>query len=207
MQPSEVPYPADAEQQPLADDCRRCAELPSSRTCLSWGNGPTDASVVVVGEAPAAGDPDAERWRGGNLTGMAYTSRASGRKVRALVADAGYAGDAYYTNAVKCHPPGNRDPTGDERANCRPWLREELDLVAPDAVVPTGKHATESVFALAGRELSGFLDVVLDPIGTRFGRVVPVLHPSYEEVWRSRLGYDREGYVAALADALDRDSR
>jgi len=207
VQPSDVPYPTDAERRPLAEDCRRCPELVSSRSCISWGNGPTDASVVVVGEAPAAGDPDAERWRGGNLTGMAYTSRASGRKVRALVADAGYAGDAYYTNAVKCHPPGNRDPTAAERANCRPWLHEDLEVVDPDAVVPTGKHATASVFALADRALDGFLDTVLDPVETPFGRVVPVLHPSYEEVWRSRLGYDRAGYVAALSDALDPDSR
>jgi hypothetical protein len=31
---------------------------------------------------------------------MAYTAANSGRKVRSLVRDVGYAGDAYYTNAV-----------------------------------------------------------------------------------------------------------
>lgn len=202
MQPSDVTYP-DAERNPLAADCRACPALCAARTRIAWGTGPTDASVLVVGEAPAAGDPEADRWRGGNHTGAAYTSRASGRKVRALVADAGYAGDAYYTNAVKCHPPDNRDPTAEERANCRSWLRAELDEVVPTAVLPTGKHATRSVFALAGRELDGFLDAVLEPVETAVGTVVPLLHPSYQEVWLSRLGYTREGYVETLADCLD----
>ncbi|MFC7176777.1 uracil-DNA glycosylase [Halosegnis marinus] len=202
MNPSEVPYPEDGTHA-LAEDCRRCPALCESRTRISWGNGPRDARVVVVGEAPAAGDPGADRWKGGNLTGAAYTSRASGRKVRALVADAGV-GPAYYTNAVKCHPAGNRDPTEEERTNCRPWLREEVATVAPDAILPTGKHATASVFALLGRDLDGFLDTVLAPVDTEYGRVVPLLHPSYEEVWRSRLGHTRESYVAALAEAVSR---
>ncbi|MFB6118266.1 uracil-DNA glycosylase family protein [Halosegnis sp.] len=202
MDPSEVSYPDDAVYR-LADDCRRCPTLCESRTRISWGTGPTDADVVVVGEAPAAGTPEADRWQGGNLTGAAYTSRASGRKVRALLADAGVSA-AYYTNAVKCHPPENRDPTADERANCRPWLERELETVNPAAVLPTGKHATQSVFALVGRELDGFLERVLEPVEMPFGRVVPLIHPSYQEVWLSRLDHTRESYVAALAEVLSR---
>ena len=202
MQPSDVTYP-DAERNPLADDCRECPALCAARTRISWGNGPTDARLFVVGEAPAAGDPEADRWRGGNHTGAAYTSRASGRKVRALVADAGYAGDAYYTNAVKCHPPDNRDPTAEERANCRSWLQQEVEMVDPAVLLPTGKHATRSILALAGRELDGFLDAVLEPTETAVGTVVPLLHPSYQEVWLSRLGHTRASYVETLADCLD----
>lgn len=202
MRPSDVPFPDD-DRHPLADDCQACPALCAARTRISWGTGPLDASLVVIGEAPAAGDPTADRWRGGNLTGRAYTSRAAGRTIRALIADAGYAGDAYYTNAVKCHPPENRDPTATERANCRSWLRQELDRVGPTAVLPTGKHATKSVFALVDRELDGFLDCVLEPVETPFGRVIPLLHPSYQEVWLSRLGYTRDGYVEELVARLD----
>ena len=104
----------------VGDDCRHCPDLAESRQCISWGNGPLDADVVVVGEAPAEGEPDADEWRGGNLTGMAYTSRASGRKIRDLLADAGFGHeDCYYTNAVKCHPPNNRDPTSEELRRSR----------------------------------------------------------------------------------------
>ncbi|WP_284010979.1 uracil-DNA glycosylase [Haloarcula pelagica] len=198
-------FPAPDSQHALADDCRRCPALADARDCISWGNGPPDAAVVVVGEAPAAGDPDADRWRGGNLTGLAYTSRASGRKIRDLLADAGFGHeDCYFTNAVKCHPPDNRDPTAAELANCRPYLVEEVETVQPRAVVTTGKHATKTVLALDDQSLDGFLDSVLDPreSDTLGVPVVPLLHPSYQEVWLARLGYDRDGYVDAIRETV-----
>jgi DNA polymerase len=200
-------FPDPDERHALAADCRRCSELAESRDCISWGNGPLDADVVVVGEAPAAGDTEADRWRGGNRTGMAYTSRASGRKIRDLLADAGFGHeDCYLTNAVKCHPPENRDPTAEELVNCRPYLVEEVETVDPRAVVTTGKHATETVLALDGDSLGGFLDSVLDPrhsdaLGVP---VIPLLHPSYQEVWLSRLGYEYDGYVEAIAATVER---
>ena len=198
-------FPAPDSKHALATDCHRCLALSESRDCISWGNGPLDAAVVVVGEAPASGDPEADRWRGGNLTGMAYTSRASGRKIRDLLADAGVGhDDCYFTNAVNCHPPDNRDPTVEELANCRPYLLEEVETVGPGAVLTTGKHATQTVLALDEASLDGFLDSVLEPresdaLGVP---VVPLLHPSYQEVWLARLGYDREGYVAAIRETV-----
>lgn len=208
-------YPPESTRTPLAADCRRCPDLVESRECIAWGNGPPDASVVVVGEAPGAGDPDADRWKGGNWTGMAYTSRHSGRRVRDLLADAGHAReDCYFTNAVKCFPSAasaasdgegsNREPTATERTNCRPYLLREVEQVGPAAVVATGRHATQSLFAAEGRDLDGFLETVLDPVPcpTVGAPVVPLLHPSYQEVWLSRLGYTREEYVAELREVL-----
>ncbi|RLM96487.1 uracil-DNA glycosylase family protein [Haloarcula sp. Atlit-7R] len=200
-------FPDDRRRNALAGECRRCPELAESRTCISWGNGPLDADLVVVGEAPADGDPEAEHWQGGNLTGMAYTSRRSGRKVRQVLADAGFGhDDCYYTNAVKCHPPENRDPTDAELTNCRPYLVEEVEAIEPAAVLTTGKHAAKTVLALDNATLDGFLDSVLNPrrsdaLGVP---VVPLLHPSYQEVWLSRLGYDYEEYVAAIAETVAR---
>jgi len=197
--------PDRAERNALTADCRRCPVLAESRTCISWGNGPLSADLVVVGEAPADGDPDAEQWQGGNLTGMAYTSRRSGRKIRQVLADAGFGHeDCYYTNAVKCHPPGNRDPTDAELTNCRPYLVEEVTTVAPTAVLTTGKHATKTVLALDDVSLDGFLDNVLEPRRSEALAVpvVPLLHPSYQEVWLSRLGYAYDEYVAAIAETV-----
>lgn len=214
-------HPTPAEQNPLADGCQRCPALVDSRECISWGNGPLDADLVVVGEAPGFGDPDADHWQGGNWTGLAYTSRHSGRRVRELLADADFGHDrAYFTNAVKCFPADpeapstNREPTSEERANCRPYLREEIEQVDPVAVVPTGKHATESVLAFEGTtvdERGGFLDTVLEPVecpllGTT---ALPLLHPSYQDVWLSRLDHTRESYVGEIRErlaTLDTDS-
>ena len=208
----------------LEADCARCPALVDARERISWGTGDPDADVLVVGEAPGYGDPDADRWKGGNWTGKAYTSRHSGRRIRTMLEDVGYP-DAYYTNAVKCFPASeerrsssassetasdtattNREPTDEERTTCRSHLLTELEAVSPTVVLATGKHATTTVLEAEGDELEGFLDAVLEPIRCeRLGVwLLPILHPSYQDVWIGRLGYDSEGYLEALEDALAR---
>lgn len=205
---SEEPSVPDAESAfVVREDCSRCPDLVACRNRISWGNGPRDASVVVVGEAPGAGNPDADEWRGGNYTGMAYTTRHSGGRVRRLLADAGHP-DAYYTNAVKCFPcdgeGSNREPTDEERANCRTHLETELDAIEPDVVVSTGKHATTTMLAFDGRTLDGFVDSILEPVelGAFDATLLPLLHPSYQDVWLSRLGYTDEEYREAIRARL-----
>ncbi|QLD90490.1 uracil-DNA glycosylase [Natronomonas salina] len=201
-------FPDPDDRNVLAEDCRRCPALAADRTCISWGVGSLEATLVVVGEAPGAGTPEADRWKGGNHTGMAYTARHSGRRVRDLFEGLGYGqDDLYFTNAVKCFPSdgegSNREPTPAERANCRPYLLEELEEVDPACVVPTGRHATESLLAATDRELDGFVDSVLDPIETdALPPLLPVLHPSYQDVWIKRLGYEPEGYERAIGETL-----
>ena len=206
-------FPDPGSRHVIEPGCSRCPALVEARERIAWGNGPLDAEVAVVGEAPGAGTPNADRWRGGNHTGLAYTARHSGRLLRRLFAEVGYGPDrVYYTNAVKCFPaaPGdpttNREPTAEERAACQDHLEAELDRVAPAVVVPTGRHATASVLAMEGRELYGFLERVLEPVDcpTVGVTVLPLLHPSYEAVWRRRLGYERRAeYVRAVGAALD----
>jgi uracil-DNA glycosylase len=224
----------------LEPDCDRCPALVASRTCISWGNGSTDADVMVVGEAPAAGEGRAVEgevsdgdeggrvsdWAGGNYTGCAYTSRHSGRRIRELFADLGYDDRTYYTNAVKCFPaegvtadgdgtvrgrenldgdsPTNREPSDAERTNCRSHLLGELEIVDPTVVVATGKHATESLLTAEGRRLDGFLDSVCELFDcpTLGVTLLPILHPSYQEVWLSRLGLSEAAYREEIAAVL-----
>jgi DNA polymerase len=204
-------YPDPESRNVLEPGCSRCPALVESRECISWGNGSLDADVVVVGEAPAFGTPEGDRWQGGNWTGMAYTSRHSGRKVRDLFADAGLARDQlYFTNAVKCFPEGeegsNREPTAEERANCRSHLVEEIEQVEPAVVATTGKHATLAVLGDQALDGGGFIDSVLEPVESPAFEttVLPLLHPSYQNVWLPRIGYTREEYVAAIGEAVER---
>ncbi|MFB6174017.1 MAG: uracil-DNA glycosylase family protein [Halobacteriales archaeon] len=202
----EPEYPDPGTRNVIAAGCSRCPALVESRERIAWGNGSTDADLVVVGEAPGGGDPDAERWRGGNYTGLAYTARHSGRVVRALLEDLGFGpDDVYVTNAVKCHPEGNRDPTDGELDACFAHLRAELDAVDPVVVATTGRHATRVLLDREGFALEGFLDAVLDPIDCPgLGvTVLPLLHPAYQHVWRPRLGFEtRAAYVDAVGEAL-----
>ncbi|WP_338740720.1 hypothetical protein [Haloplanus salilacus] len=85
--PAPSPDPPDPDDAlVLAPDCRRCPALVEARDRIAWGNGPRDAAVMVVGEAPAAGDQTDDDWPGGNRSGLAYTSRHSGRWIRSLLA-------------------------------------------------------------------------------------------------------------------------
>ncbi|MBP2250170.1 uracil-DNA glycosylase family 4 [Halarchaeum solikamskense] len=205
---SDPAFPDPDDAHPIEPGCARCPALVEARECIAWGNGPLDADVVAVGEAPGAGTPDEDRWRGGNWTGMAYTARHSGRIVRELFADSGHT-DVFYTNAVKCFPPdgegSNREPREAELSNCFTHLEAELEAVDPSVVVTTGKHATRVMFDAAGRDLDSFLDTVLDPVAcpSLGATVLPVLHPAYQHMWLSRLGYDYDEYAAELGSLLD----
>jgi DNA polymerase len=57
---------------------------------------------------------------------------------------------------------------------------------------------------MAGRDLDGFLDSVLDPVALSdlSTTLVPILHPSYQEVWVDRLGHTPDSYRAALSATL-----
>ena len=206
---SDPTFPERANR--LEPGCDRCPALVEARECISWGTGPRDAAVMVVGEAPGAGAPDAETWRGGNHTGMAYTTRHSGRSIRRLFAELGH--DPYYTNAVKCFPSdgagSNREPTATERANCRTHLRREVSAVAPEVVVATGSHATRSLLAFDDRTLDGFVDSVLEPrpLDALDTTLLPVLHPSYQAVWLSRLGIDETTYRERITATLPSPAR
>ncbi len=216
--PPAIDPPFPTTRHVLELDCSRCPALVESRERISWGTGNPDASIVVIGEAPGYGNPDADRWRGGNWTGKAYTSRHSGRRIRSILKSLGYAEDAYYTNAVKCFPaatpsgeerqaetvPTNREPTPEERENCRVHLLAELETVSPDVILATGKHATTTVLEIEGETVDGFLETVLEPRHCERleAWLLPVFHPSYQDVWIGRLGYGPAAYFDVIEDRL-----
>jgi uracil-DNA glycosylase family 4 len=96
------------------------------------GEGPEDAAVMVVGEAPGRFEDE---------QGRPFVGRA-GQLLDELLAAAGLArADVFITNVVKARPPGNRDPTRAEVGHWMPVLEQQLALVAPQLVVPLGRHA------------------------------------------------------------------
>ncbi|MER5405198.1 uracil-DNA glycosylase [Streptomyces sp. NPDC002769] len=127
------------------------------------GFGPPDASLLIVGLAPAA--------HGANRTGRMFTGDRSGDVLYAALHEVGLAsrGTAVsaddglslrgvrITSPVRCAPPANK-PTPEERDTCRPWLVRELELLRPSlrAVVVLGAFGWQAAlpaFALAGWEV------------------------------------------------------
>jgi DNA polymerase len=138
-----------------------------------FGEGPSDAEIMLVGEQP--GDRE-------DLAGRPFVGPAGLLLDRAL-ADAGVdRARVYVTNAVKhfkFEPRGKRRlhkrPNAGEIKVCRRWLLGEIEAVAPQLIVALGATAALS---LAGRPV---------PVQTNRGAVldlpgrVPVLitiHPS-----------------------------
>lgn len=154
---------------PRNPNCRRCELWRSSKNVCVWGDGPNDATVVAIGEAP--GEAEAR-------TGRPFMGR-SGQLLRGELGTAGL-DSVYITNIVRCRPPDNRDPTPDEIKACRPYLEEELATVKPDYVLTLGKPATKEVLGEA--KISQVQGSVLDSpkrwLPLKF-RGVPAFHPAY----------------------------
>jgi DNA polymerase len=51
--------------------------------------------------------------------------------------------EVYIANILKCRPPNNRDPSPEETATCTEYLREQIGLVAPRALLGVGRIAAQ----------------------------------------------------------------
>ncbi|MFD7444852.1 UdgX family uracil-DNA binding protein [Streptomyces sp. NPDC059909] len=124
--------------------CRGCP-LYENATQTVFGEGDASARVLLVGEQPG----DQEDRQGRPFVGPA------GKVLERALADAGIDPEqAYVTNAVKHFkftvPEGrkrriHKAPSLREMTACRPWLRAELRLVAPELVVALGSTAGKTL--------------------------------------------------------------
>ena len=114
--------------------CPRCT-LALSRTSVVVGDGPDDAKVMLIGEAPGKNE---------DKQGRPFVG-AAGKILDHLLEKGGVdRGTVYITNVVKCRPPGNRPPKKDEIEACSVYLQKQLEEIAPEAIVLLGKTASES---------------------------------------------------------------
>jgi uracil-DNA glycosylase family 4 len=127
------PMPTLAELREEALTCTRCA-LAEGRTQVVFGVGNPRAPLLFVGEGPG---------REEDLQGEPFVGR-SGKLLDTLMRqEMGIdRSQCYIANVVKCRPPGNRDPLPDEIEACRPYLDQQIDLIAPQVVVTLGNFAT-----------------------------------------------------------------
>ena len=168
-----------------------------------WGRpvpsfGDPQAEVLIVGLAPGA--------HGANRTGRMFTGDRSGDWLYRALHRAGFANQpdgrtaedglclsrVYITATVRCAPPANR-PTATEREHCRPYLEEELEILASArVVVALGRFAFDQVLRiLRSREESvprtrpKFSHGVEVEIGGR--TVLGSYHPSQQNTFTGRL--------------------
>ncbi len=115
--------------------CRRCS-LHATRTQTVFGVGNASAQWMFVGEAPGAEE---------DRQGIPFVGRA-GQLLSAMLAAVGLERDAVYiANVLKCRPPDNRDPMGEEVVRCEPYLHRQVELVAPRIIVALGRFGAQSL--------------------------------------------------------------
>lgn len=170
-----------------------CA-LKFSAKNLAFADGNPEGRVMLVGEAPGA---DEDR------IGKPFMGR-SGQLLDRMLATIGLdRSQVYVANIVPWRPPGNRTPTPQEIAICKPFIARQIELASPEFLLCLGGPAAQN--------LLGVKDGILRTRGRWFSyrtedgreiRALPTLHPAYllRQPLQKRLGW-RD--FQALRRALD----
>lgn len=167
---------ATADLDTLRADAAHCRACPlwKDATQTVFGEGPANATIMLVGEQP--GDKE-------DISGKPFVGPAGLMLDRALEEAGVDRKKVYVTNAVKHFkfvPRGkirlHQKPTTPEIRACRQWYERELAAIQPTLVVALGATAAQCVFGK------------ITPIGKNRGRLIDLaegckalvtVHPSY----------------------------
>lgn len=116
--------------------CEACS-LAQTRTQTVVGVGDRNAEWLFVGEAPGA----EEDRRGEPFVGQA--GKLLDNMLAAISLKRGE--NVYIANVLKCRPPENRDPHGEEVVKCDPFLKRQVELIKPRLIVAMGRFAAQSL--------------------------------------------------------------
>lgn len=156
--------------------CTKC-DLRGKCNQVVTGQGPSNAHIMVVGEAPGEDE---------DLMDSPFIGRAGKQLDEILKAAKIDRASIYVTNAVKCRPheqtgrfTKNRPPTPEEVSICKGWLWQEIKSIKPKAIVTLGKTPTALLlslphtFTLSKIEGKEFHVTYTDAV------IVPTYHPSF----------------------------
>ncbi len=147
------------------EGCTGC-KLSAKRTNIVFGEGNPGARLMFIGEAPG---------REEDKQGRPFVGRA-GQLLTNLILKLGLKReDVFIANIVKCRPEDNRDPEEDEISSCLPFLKKQIELISPEAIISLGRvsaqtllQTTVQISRLRGK-FSSFEGIPL----------MPTFHPSY----------------------------
>lgn len=157
--------------------CQRCV-LCHTRTNAVPGEGPSDARIVLVGEAPGGSEDD---------DGVPFVGKA-GKKLNEWLATANLTRDELFiTNVLKCQPPENKFPKDAPDGpvdRCLPYLWEQIRLIQPWAIIVTGRQALQHLVLRGSAQKIDRVDDWVGKILRRrevFGdaRIGVLFHPAY----------------------------
>ncbi len=167
---------AALERMVLEDPVCRAKLRPGKKVVLGVGN--LDASLMFIGEAPGAEE---------EVQGEPFVGPAGQLLNRMIAGMALSRADVYIGNIMNWRPDlptgpdgvqtGNRPPTDAEMAHCLPYLKAQIEIVAPSLIVALGATAAKG---LLGPKSFGALGEVRGRWHDFGGRPLMVTyHPSY----------------------------
>ena len=119
----------------VVDHCTACS-LHRTRQHTVFGAGSASAECLFVGEAPGSEE---------DRRGLPFVGRA-GQLLDAMISALGLERDqTYIANVLKCRPPDNRDPQGEEVHSCETYLHQQIQLIEPRLIIALGRFAVQSL--------------------------------------------------------------
>lgn len=175
--------------------CQKCA-LGQSRSHAVPGEGPDDAAIMFIGEAPGFHE---------DRQGRPFVG-AAGSYLNELLYGIGLRREeVYITNVIKCRPPANRDPQPVEIETCQPYLDRQIALIRPKLIVTLGRFSMQRYFP-------GASITRIHGQPKRVGNVIyyPIFHPAaalHQPRWRETLEADFQKIPELLAklDEVEED--
>jgi uracil-DNA glycosylase len=147
--------------------CTRCS-LSATRTQTVFGVGSLEAEWLIVGEAPGAEE---------DRRGEPFVGRA-GQLLNSMLRAIGLAREqVYIANILKCRPPGNRDPSPGEVAECLPYLERQIALLKPKILLAVGRISAQNL--LKTDTALGKLRLKVHSFGQSQVPLVVTYHPAY----------------------------
>lgn len=133
---------------------------------IIFGEGPVDAKLMFVGEAPGATEDELLRpfvGRSGKLLDATLSRLGSDRS------------QVFITNIVKVRPPNNRTPSPDEILKGRQLLLKQIEIIQPNVICTLGASALAGV--LGNQPAISKLRGTCFPFQAAW--LIPTFHPAY----------------------------
>jgi len=180
--PVEVRQSQFIELVAAASACTLCPAMCERAAVLSELNGPVNARVMFIGEAPGR--------KGADRTRVPFSGDQSGKNFERFLASINLArSEIFVTSAALCNPRAdsgaNRRPKTSEIRNCSAFLRRTIELVEPGVIVTLGTVALDALKLLHYHEFNLKHDAGrIRPWNGRL--LVPLYHPSPQVLITSR---------------------
>jgi DNA polymerase len=146
--------------------------LKKMATNTVFADGDAKSQIMIIGEAPGNHE---------DLQGIPFCGD-SGKLLNEMFKAIGFKREnLYITNTLFWRPPGNRRPTEDELAMCKPFVEKHIALMKPKLIVLMGATAMvdvlkihEPISKMCGKFFDYQNEYLSEPI-----KATVLFHPSY----------------------------